>query len=544
MKKMLLIAIILFTIVHNSTYSNQINGENQILYSNNLYPKYNKNINDYSLRDCDKKNTDLFIKKGYNIKYNNKLYENKLGIFLKKDEIVKIIINKHVIYIRCLPDNFPKLTFNKKSQSKYFYTFATANRKNINNWYVENGYYIIADENGTPIWYMKGSGSAMILKIYKDGNIYSMGLPPGVTPSYGARKGSAIMVSKLDGTLIKKIKPADNNYVIDTHGFEKLSNGNFLLMTSKIITNYDLSKYTKNLTPFNIGGGGTKQCDVTNTKSAKVSMPFITEITPDGEIKKLIRFDKIIPPNESQLFALSDIDYTAQKPNCIVSIYHPVNLSTTDNETRYVLTNRFTSATYIIDKNKEEVIAKIGGIKTDNSFNIIEDPYGERGPIGHHGGYIKNNKLILLDNRRIPEEKVRSVIYQLDYEKKEATHIQTLTQPTKDCDLIDNKIVCLTYSMGTSLFLEDDSILATWGFRPKSSNMATHFDKEGNIIVDLINRTENQTTYQVNYIEKENLDIELLRKSASSNKVIKLPFENKLGWSIAIKDGALIGPGN
>jgi|LakMenEpi03Aug12_release.lakeMendotaPanAssembly.Ray.scaffolds.fasta_scaffold60870_3 hypothetical protein len=547
MRKKLIIPIILLLITNNALSNDIYKNNYKIIDISTLNPKYNEKITDYSIRNCDKKETKITISDKEIVRYKNKILKNNITINTKKDDIIELVINNKKIFIRCLPNDFPNINFrnydiNKKKN--VLYSFATANRVDINNWMVEKGYYIIADENGTPLWYMKAAGSAMIMKILDNESIYTVGLPPGMTPSYAARSGAAIIKTDFKGKIIKKILPKDKKYVIDTHGFEKLKNNNYLIISTKIIKNYDLSSYTKNLTPYNLGGGGTKQCDVTNTKKATVAMPFIMEINDKGEIINQIRFDEIISPSESQLFALSDIDYTGKKPNCVVNIYHPVNLSTNESEDNYILTNRFTSATYIIDKVNKKIIAKIGGTKNENSFEIINDPYGDRGPIGHHGGYISENKLILLDNRRLPQEEVRAVVYELNFDQKKAIHLFSRKQPERSCELFENKIICITYSMGTALFLNDKSILASWGFRPNSPNMATHFDKDGNILVDLRNNEKNQTTYQINYFEKTLVNAKLLRDTASSKRTIPLPFENKLGWSLSLKDNAITGPGN
>jgi hypothetical protein len=543
--------IILSCIITMPNIINSKSNENNLpIFSKYLSPTFNLSTNDYMIRNCHNKNTELLLGKEFYITYKNNIYKNKIKIKTKKDQLINIFvknkdntINKE-IFIRCLPDDFPKLLFTSKSDdNSNLYTFATAKRKNVNNWMVENGYYIIADKNGVPIWYMKALGSPMIIKV-DNNNIYTVGLPPGMTPSYGARKGSAIIKTDLAGKLIKKIKPKNSEYVIDTHGFEILNNKNYLVITVKLLKNYDLSKYTKNLTPYNLGGGGVKQCDVTNTTKATVAMPYITEIDQDGNIIKSIQIDKIITPEESQLLALSDIDYTGKKPNCVVNIYHPVNLSLSDDEKKYILTNRFTSATYIIDKAEEKVIAKLGGVKNINSLEIISDPLGSRGPIGHHGGFLKNNQLIVLDNRRLPSESVRAVIYDLNLENKKAIYNKSYTPPNRECELFEGNIICLTYSMGTALFLEENSVLATWGFRPNSPNMGSHFDNAGNLILNLQNNEKNQTTYQINYINKNNINLNKLRTNASSEKSIPLPFENKLGWSLQLKDSALTGPGN
>lgn len=548
-KKFIIPTISILLIISNNALSADINQdiERSGIEIKTLKPIYDENITDYSIRNCDNKKTKIKKIGQSTVTYKNMVLNRDITINTKKDDIIEIIINGKKIYIRCLPDDFPDINFKNydiKKKKDVLYTFATANRVDINNWMVENGYYIIADENGAPLWYMKASGSAMIMKVFDNKSIYTLGLPPGMTPSYAARSGAAIIKTDFKGNIIKKIYPKDKKYVIDTHGFEKLKNNNYLIIATKIIKNYDLSSYTKNLTPYNIGGGGTKQCDVTNTKNATVAMPYIMEITGNGEIENQIRIDDIIPPSESQLFALSDIDYTGKKPNCVVNIYHPVNLTTNEAEENYILTNRFTSATYIIDKVNKKVIAKIGGIKNENSFEILDDPYGDRGPIGHHGGYVAGNKLLLLDNRRLPQEEVRAVVYELDYKDKKAKHLFSRKQPERSCEIFENKIICLTYSMGTALFLKDSSILASWGFRPNSPNMATHFDDKGNILVDLRNNEKNQTTYQINYFEKNLVNIKILRNTASSSKTIPLPFENKLGWSLALKDNAITGPGN
>jgi hypothetical protein len=74
--------------------------------------------------------------------------------------------------------------------------------------------------------------------------------------------------------------------------------------------------------------------------------------------------------------------------------------------------------------------------------------------------------------------------------------------------------------------------------------MGSHFDNAGNLILNLQNNEKNQTTYQINYINKNNINLNKLRTNASSEKSIPLPFENKLGWSLQLKDSALTGPGN
>jgi hypothetical protein len=515
------------------------------LTAKSMFPAFSAGVTDYALRDCAGDNVTISFgrERSTTLRLDGKTVTGtNTKVRMKADQLltVKARLGKteRTWYVRCLPDDFPKLTAKLyQATDEGFYSLTAGWRPEISTWRLNSPYYLILDARGVPLWYMRAKGSPSILDHAPEGNVYSIALPEGISPSYGGREGNAVVETTLSGKIVRTIRTPEGD-PIDVHALQVLPNGNLLLLTMPVRRGVDLSAHFKQLAPLDVGGGGTAQCDITAVNSAAVAYPSIREVTPMGEVVWSWDGWEHLTPNESALPAVSDID-VGTRTDCVVDLFHGNWASQSPDGSTVLLTGRFASATWAIDKASKQVKWKVGGIPTAQSLRIVGDPYGERGPAGQHGGSLdEQGRLLLFDNRRIVSEVSRGVLYDIDIEKRTATWLRTYEPVSQACMMDGGQRVCASISMGNAQHLDDGQALVSWGFRPGSLNVATRFDKEGKPVMNLVNRTPQHVTYHVTHVPAGNWEKAALRAGASSRKVIAPAWDSGLTWADAPSDAA------
>jgi hypothetical protein len=505
-----------------------------------LYPNFTPAGEDYAVSNCANKTISLGVSatKGATVTIDGRAVKSgKATINTKADQIITVRAKLGKItrnwFLRCLPDDFPKLRVEKhgSTPSKGYYAFSTGERVDMSKWQLRSQYYVILDERGAPIWYMRGKGVPGILDRAANGNILTTASPNGISPSFAARGPSAVVETTLDGQLVTKHTRGAQD-PIDGHSLQVLPNGNLLVLTVPIIRGVDLSDDFAQLQPLDVGGGGVDKCDVTNVRSADVAYPAIREITPDGELVWSWNSWEHLDDGESIIPALTNISYTGGV-ECVVDLFHGVIASQSPDGKTIIFTARFASATWGIDKASGSVRWKIGGIPSPVSLSIENDPYGKYGPRGQHGGIIDDKgRLLVFDNRRANDEISRGLLYQIDENERTASYVRGFEPPIKPCQQGPEGKLCNALSMGGARHTPAGGTLVSWGYKPGNPNLATEFDAKGFPMFTIMNLSGYHNTYEVLRLDRSAWPIAKLRKAASSLTVI-LP-----GWDSGLPDDA------
>lgn len=500
-----------------------------------MYPAFTTFGQDYAVNGCSGKkvSVDVGLNPGAKLYLNGaRASQRALNISMKADQVYELRASLGKIqrswFIRCLPDDFPEVRVKQHQKPKGgYYLFSTGLRLDANRWAIKSAYYIIVDERGAPVWYMRATGFPGILDRAVNGNLLTTSAPGGLTVSYSARGEPAVVETTLRGKVVAEhdTNPDD---LVDGHSFQVLPNGNLLLLTVPVLRNVDLSDDFAQLQPLDVAGGGLEGCDVTNVRSASVAYPAIREVTPSGEIVWSWNSWEHLDDAESIVPALTNISLTGGV-DCVVDIFHANSISLSADGQTVLLTARFASATWGISRDTGLVRWKLGGIKTDKSLKISGDPYGEYGPRGHHGGVLDSNgRLLIFDNRRSPSEISRGVLYKIDTDRKQAVFERALIPPQQPCLNTDSEPICIAYSMGAAFFTPTGGTLVTWGYKPGNPNVATEFDRNGNPILSILNHSGIHNTYQVVRVDPSSWTREELRRAASSKRSINPPWESSL----------------
>ena len=545
------IAVILLAQLFATSSNATITETNTSITSKSLSPAFTPSQQDYTLRNCHNKSVSIAITVANDsiVKLAGKEIKTfPLKIKTKADQILDItIIEKNKAekkyYLRCLPDDFPKISIMKHNNTPTInaqYLLASGNRPVSGSWEMNNKYYLILDSAGVPLWYMRAEGFPAIIEKTSDNNIITLASPEGLSPSYAARDNPGVIKSTLSGKYLGKTSLGESN-PIDGHTIQQLAGGKKLLVTAPITKNVDLSKTFTQLTPLDEGGGGLEKCSLTNTSSVSVAYPEINIVDSKGKILWNWKSIGNINNDESLIPALTNIDYMGGS-NCVVDIFHASHASISKDGKTVVLTTRFASASYGIDLKSKKIIWKIGGTKTPNSLVIENDPLGKDGPKGHHGGDLnEQGELLLYDNRRELSEISRAVVYQLDLKHKKAYFKKSLTPVLNPCVKFNNLTTCNSFSMGNSVFTSDQNILVSWGFKPGNLSVATLYANNYQPLLTIKNESGVHTTYQVTYLtNQERWNPVELRKNASSKITIRASWQT-IGKPVATQSDVAVG---
>ena len=481
------------------------------------YKKYNltfnKNITDYNIYNCNNKSAQVKI-----IKYNKKdLIDDKnrstITKMLTADSLTKIYIKKYdkSYYLRCLPDDFPVLSYTKLKNNNidgylaipYYARTLTGNN-------FASNYFIITDTNGSVLWYMRSSGGSTFLDLYNNESLISRGVANGFHPGTPTKYNSA-KVTDLSGNLINDLTL--NSYLARP---TFVTDDKYILMTgSPNRSNVDISKLNITLQD---QSNGKCIIDKENVNIAGVSIDLLDS---SGKLIKSIDLTDKIPYNASSKANIVNRALPNEPLDCAIDIFHQNSISESEDKKGYILSNRW-SGVFYIDKSTEEIIWHIGTYKSEKSLEIISDPLGNKGPIAQHGGYLtKDNRLFIFDNQVEKNVLARGVEYYIDKESKKAIFIKSYILGVDFCVDQNGIFTCNSNSQGNIEVINDKKdILVSWGNTEGREEQATFFNAKGEALATISILSNKPNVMAAFFIEKNLLSKENLRKHASSKSVI------------------------
>lgn len=488
-------------------------GKDLKIYYKKYDLNFNKNKTDYNIYNCNNKSAKVKI-----INYNKKdlIDEKNKSTVTKKlssDTLIKVYIKKYnkSFYLRCLPDDFPILTYiNHKTNNIEGYLAIPYYARTLTGNTFSSNYFIITDTKGAVLWYMRSSGGSTFLDLFDKDFLISRGVSNGFHPGTPTKYNSA-KISDLSGRTVNDISLssylARPTYVTDDK---------YILMTgSPNRSNVDISKL--NITLQDQSNG---KC-IINKEDVNIAGVSIDLLDQTGKLVKSIDLTDKIPYHASSKANIVNRALPNEPLDCAIDIFHQNSITESEDKKGYILSNRW-SGVFYVDKATEEIIWHIGTYKSEKSLEIVSDPLGSKGPIAQHGGFLtKDNRLYIFDNQVEKNVLARGVEYYIDNDNKKAIFIKSYILGVDFCVDQNGIFTCNSNSQGNIEIINDKKdILVSWGNTEGREEQATFFNAKGEALATLSILSNKPNVMAISFIDKNLFSKDMLRKNASSETVI------------------------
>lgn len=365
------------------------------------------------------------------------------------------------VYVRCLPQNFPKVKIEGRFTDWLMLTTGAnplAEEK-------VGSFRIIMEPNGFPAHITQGPW--MVADFFREGDriisFQDITLPPGapVVQSFSNTPGMGFQSAELYG-------PPDTKWVptkgagLDPHAATILPNGNLLgLIYEEVV---DTPIQSKSVVP---SSSTTQSCEPAPAKNNDpVLRGRIVEVTSSGEVVHNWRIEDHLPQALRAPLWISIYSLIGKEPYCAIDAEH-LNAITfyqekgaPKGEGTAIVTGRHIDGAIMVKWPQGEVLWSLGGNSTDKSLQIIGDPL-EGLSLPHDAHFLSKDEVMVFDNRTFGKSS-RVVVYRIDLATRSATLIETYTVncPTS----ISSKNLCGAFAMGSArLTLDGKKVLIGMG---------------------------------------------------------------------------------
>ncbi len=287
-------------------------------------------------------------------------------------------------HVRCLPDSFPKYTFNRSAPVAPRYFAATYDFKPL-----ASQYAMIFDNHGVPLWWIHTP--VWDPKVLESGDVLWLD-DSGSSGGWG--------VHRLNGNLIRTLKPV--GVQANAHDLQILPNGDYLTASTVKTPHVDTSAY-----------GGSSDATVLNTE--------IQQVTSSGQLA----WDWLSKDH----FSLAETGH--RWPWAIRNGYDIEHWNSIEPDGNSVIASfRHLDAVYKIRKSTGAIVWKLGGTKTPQRLVVEGDP--RPAPLGaqHDARLLPNGTLTVFDNAtNLGNPKPRAVRYGINQAAGTATLLESITDP-------------------------------------------------------------------------------------------------------------------
>jgi len=331
---------------------------------------------------------------------------------------------KATYHVRCLPSSFPRWRFERSGEpAAEWYLMAPVAPDSATA--ARSHYVTIVDRRGVPVWWKREKISPFNSLVLPNGDLAwtrFYGDP------FGMRSSEAWEVHRLDGSLVRTLKTIGSP--ADTHEMEPLPNGDYLLITYRLRTNVNLSKY-----------GRPAHSDVLDGE--------IQEITPGGQM--------VWSWNSKDHISLSEVQAWSHANRRLLDgtraydIFH-LNSVSPDDHGGLVISGRHVNAVYRIDRATGDVTWKLGGTKRPESLTVVGDPRKPTLGLQHDARVLPDGTVSVFDNRT-QVSKPRAVRFRIDASKHRARFLEEVTDPESST----------SGSMGSARRLPGGDWVVSWG---------------------------------------------------------------------------------
>ena len=342
-------------------------------------------------------------------------------------------------FVRCLPADFPPWTVQKNGAPQTAY-YATV----LEEGFPPNDYGMIFDNNGVPVWWLKGRRPTTLL-----------------TPLLLPNKDFAIMKFNggmeeynLNGQLVKSLNTVGANS--DFHDVLLLPNGDYVMATAQNVP-CNLSSWG-----WPAGDAGIRMC----------IDHVIQELTPQGAVVWSWDTMAHIPPSEAADVWIAQMKQPAPLNNCptqTTGVCDPWHYnSIEDTGDGFIISYRHLNAVVRINKTTGSIVWKLGGkahtegVPPQNvSLQINDDP--RNGPDSQHDARLLPDGTVTIHdngtNGAGPSLPPRGVSYTIDSQAMTATFAGQLTDPD----------VGPSFCCGSVRHLPTGNAVVGWGGTPQIS---------------------------------------------------------------------------
>ena len=302
-------------------------------------------------------------------------------------------------------------------------------------------YVTITDSWGTPVWWVKTKHVPFNMVLFPNDEVAwtrYFGAPMGLLNS------EAWEVHRLDGTHVATYKTKGSP--VDTHDFERMPNGNYLLETYKERRNVDLSAYGK-------------------SKHSNVLDAEIQEETPGGKLVWRWNSKDHIGPEETQVWPNPRV---IKMPNG-TKAYDLVHLNSLEPDGDGVIFSaRRLNAVYRVSFATKQIDWKLGGSRRPESLTVVGDPAEQTFVAQHDARLLPDGDLTVFDNRTAVSAP-RGVRFRIDLANRTATFISQIHDPKVD----------FSGAQGSTRVLPGGNWVEDWG----SLNPASEITPRGKVVL-------------------------------------------------------------
>ncbi|HUO70874.1 MAG TPA: arylsulfotransferase family protein, partial [Solirubrobacteraceae bacterium] len=297
--------------------------------------------------------------------------------------------------VRCLPQDFPKYTFQLLDQPQAAYYLVTP-----------NSYVTLFDTNGVPVWWFhQPDGFPVDANLMPNGDL-SWAMMTNIE-TFGFPGAVHVEERDLDGNLIRTFGMAGTP--TDHHEALPLPNGDFL------IDSYVLQ----------IGGGTTLRPNVLDGS--------FQDVRPDGSVAYAWNSAGSVTAADTQIWLGTPY------PGMQGTVWDWQHLNSVEPyNAGYLISMRNTNAIYYVRASDDAIVWKLGGTTTPQSLKIIGDPNASTDFGGQHDARAwPDGTISVHDNGTGRGRPPRVLRFDIDASAGTATLVQMISDPavtSSPCD--------------------------------------------------------------------------------------------------------------
>ena len=376
-------------------------------------------------------------------------------------------------WIRCLPRDFPQLMVSKPGTPPpgWYVT------ENINSVAGSSPYAMVLDANGTPVWYAKSSGPAVVNATpLPDGSIAWMTTAGAFGTDLKAAFDDFNLQTQATRLLAAPTPPTD------PHELHPMANGDLMMLSTPLKAGIDMTA---------LGG----------SSSATIVDCLLQEVNSTGDVVWQWRASDHIAPSEAGHFPTALVNR-----QLAYDLFHCNSIDTDPVSGDVLLSSRQTDAVYLIDKLAGTIIWKLGGKSPNRDhaqiLTIASDPQGAF-HAQHDARFQPNGDISLYDDQSWDANlAARAVEYHVDTVAGTATLVWSFAAPDGHNSSATGSFRRL--NGGT------DNVIA-WG--NKSKTLFTEVDAAGRVMLN-VTFPSGEAAYRVIKVAPAALDHNLLRATA------------------------------
>ncbi len=372
----------------------------QITASPSLYPAFDPAVPDYVVRCSAGTDVGLTVTAPAGSEVNVDGQGSRSGTFttsvrLSPGQGFAIAVtgaNGQSHRVRCLPDTFPRTTFQRSGQPQaQWYTIAPVGRTDFQPppAGVGLGYVSLFDGSGVPVWWKDTDGSLTDFHPLSNGNLSVL-------------RGAGGQELRLDGSAVRAVAPVGAS--TDQHEFLLLPNGNYMLTVLRLLPTYTSC--------------GNTETDVLDDGAQ--------EITPQGSVVWTWWASEHIPASEIPATGCGVRDQLGRPDPFHINSIEP------DGD-GFLMSFYRLNAVYRVNKADGSITWKLGGTTRPESLTVLNDPLGPGDTLRaqHDARVLSDGTVTVHDNgwRNAGPRAPRAVRFSIDTNARTATLLEHRPEP-------------------------------------------------------------------------------------------------------------------